>query len=316
MRKKLIELLRKIFRQKEKSIPQIEFIQKESNKAKKKIIRHALVLDNGGMKMLSCKDILVYLQNVCTKKQLKFDIVAGSGAGALIATAIANDVKIEKLSNYILSNTGEIFAEEKHNFLKKQIYKYSSENIHKIIKGFFMEDGLLRDSKIPLLISAINAQEKKREFFTSFNEFNDIKISEAVIASCSATGFFPPLEIKGKSNYMSDNIISYGPLFDTFKTLREKYDDADEFRILSIASCKNAFDATDNKRLIKDENLRTEINAVTMFDNAKLLRIENNENEIQNYEIDSFDKHCILNLLRCSENNARLKQNLIDDFIQ
>ena len=166
-----------------------------------------LAIDGGGIRGVFAAQILKRI-----KEELKvdfgndFDIIAGTSTGSIIAGGLAIDYPIEKLVDLYKEEGSRIFKQNYSGsfnwFNWKGFFrsKYDSTYLKKMLDKIF-EDKTLSQTKTRLIIPASDISNGNVFVFKSNNDPNfvrdkDIKIADAVLASCSAPTFFKPLRVK------------------------------------------------------------------------------------------------------------------------
>lgn len=117
---------------------------------------------------------------------LKFDFIAGTSAGALIASFYANGWGFEEL--YQLAKN---FKEKDIRRSKIKFMPSSSEGIEEIIREN-LGDINIEDSKIPLAIVAVDI------FSTNECVIRNGNLAKAVAGSCAVPAVFQPVEFNGR----------------------------------------------------------------------------------------------------------------------
>ena len=129
-----------------------------------------------------------------------FDLIAGTSTGAIIAAALSTSYPIEKVLNLYEKDGSKIFSKKflgLFGFIRSRYHnRYLKNLLDQIFRDKKMPDALTR-----LMIPATdigNGQVfvTKSSYLTEFIRDKDIKIADAVIASCSAPKYFDPVVVK------------------------------------------------------------------------------------------------------------------------
>jgi patatin-like phospholipase/acyl hydrolase len=125
-----------------------------------------------------------------------FDLICGTSTGSIIAAALAVNYPLDNVVKLYVENGREIFKSQKFNCMGAIKAKYDSAPLVRELKKAF-GDSTLSEAKTRLLIPStdiVNAQVHvfKSPYLDSFVRDKDVKISDAVLASCSAPTYFKP----------------------------------------------------------------------------------------------------------------------------
>ena len=168
---------------------------------------YILSIDGGGIRGVFAAQIIKRIQEeLSITFSEKFDIIAGTSTGSIIAASLALDYPIDKIVDLYQSKGRKIFSRnysEKFNWYNwKGLFKskYNNRFLKKELSAVF-EDITLSGTKTRLIIPASdisngNVFVLKSNYDPNFVRDKDIKISDAVLASCSAPTFFDPHSVK------------------------------------------------------------------------------------------------------------------------
>lgn len=120
-------------------------------------------------------------------------MVCGTSTGAIIAAARSLNYSYPEILNLYLQNVDDIFQPRIFSLDGAFAPKYKSENLKKVISGIF-GNATNKDCEKELMINAYDITRKKPKFWKSWDA-ETWKISDAVIASCSAPTYFEPYKI-------------------------------------------------------------------------------------------------------------------------
>ena len=154
-----------------------------------------LVLSGGGTKGIAHIAVLDLLH----EHGIKINAIAGSSAGALVASLFASGNSTQKILEFFRSTP--LFRYTWLNFTKAGIFdsnKYEATLHHTISKNF-------EDLDIPIYVSATNIEEGKVEYF------HQGELHFPVIASCAIPAIFSPVEING-TLYADGGIMDNFPI--------------------------------------------------------------------------------------------------------
>jgi len=170
-------------------------------------IFYILAIDGGGIRGVFAAQILKRI-----KEELKitffkkFDIIAGTSTGSIIAAGLAIDYPIEKIVDLYQKKGKKIFFRnysDKFNWMNwKGLFnsKYNNRYLKQELLLVFQAK-TLSNTKTRLIIPASdisngNVFVLKSNYDPNFVRDKDIKIADAVLASCSAPSYFNPYVIK------------------------------------------------------------------------------------------------------------------------
>jgi patatin-like phospholipase/acyl hydrolase len=167
-----------------------------------------LAIDGGGIRGIYAAHILKRIQNEYKiDYRANFDIITGTSTGSILAAGIAVGHPIDKLCDFYERYGHEIFSiKPKSSKLNKigAIFNalYDKRRLYSLLNDIF-ENMTLGDVKTALLIPVTNASNGntmviKSSYKENLNFTRDatMKLSEAVLASCSAPIYFSPTLVK------------------------------------------------------------------------------------------------------------------------
>lgn len=144
-----------------------------------------------------------------------FDLVVGTSTGSIVACAVAADVPPVMLYEFYRKNGPKIFPTFWKRIWSKigRIFsqglsspKYDNQELKNVLYNVF-GNKTLGELSIPTMITAYSLNSKKIKVFKSFKaEDKDIKVVDAILASCAAPTYFPAYKIKGE--YLIDGGVA------------------------------------------------------------------------------------------------------------
>jgi uncharacterized protein len=159
-----------------------------------------LAIDGGGIRGVYPAYILKRIQeNSLINYSEYFDLIVGTSTGSIIASALAYGIPIEKVL-YLYENRGKkIFKRNFFGFGGLIASKYSEAALEKQLQEVFGELKL-SDAKTKLLIPATNIERGEVHVFKSpyrsdYVRDKNVKVADAVMASCSAPTYFNPRQV-------------------------------------------------------------------------------------------------------------------------
>lgn len=161
-----------------------------------------LSVDGGGVRGVFPAHILQCMEkSFCASLYDTFDMIAGTSTGAIIAAAIAARVPAKRVVDLYETHGGAIF--------KKTWYRpgagivsgsrYPNQRLRKHLNDIF-GDTRLGDIKKPLLLPATDIKNGcvhvlKSGYCDEFLRDKDVRLQDAVAASCAAPTYFDPFSI-------------------------------------------------------------------------------------------------------------------------
>lgn len=157
-----------------------------------------LSIDGGGIRGVYSAHILKRIEEEFKiKLHDYFDLIAGTSTGSIIAAAIACDISLDEVEKLYKDKGNEIFSKKVWWKLPKWCSsKFHSEELNKILIEKF-GNKTLGDISKPLILPASNITTGKvyvaKSFYNKdFIRDKHIKLTDAILASCSAPTYFDP----------------------------------------------------------------------------------------------------------------------------
>ena len=164
-----------------------------------------LSLDGGGIRGIFPAHIIKCIEERLSISVFdKFDMLAGTSTGSIIATGIAYGKSPAELVDLYLNNGEKIFSCKVKSWwptwVKQGVHsKYTNDELKKVLEAEF-GDAVLGDIEKPLLIPSTDIGNGGVHVFKSgyspqFTRDNSVLLKDAVLASCSAPTFFDPAKV-------------------------------------------------------------------------------------------------------------------------
>jgi hypothetical protein len=159
-----------------------------------------LTIDGGGIRGIYAAHVL---QRIESEYKIlfhrDFDLIAGTSTGSIIAAALALRIPLSDVLNLYQTVGPKIFRSRLWSFDGLLAPKYSSRPLRRALENVF-QDYRLKDTKTRLLIPATDIGNGCVHVFKSaydpgFIRDPEVKIVDAVIASCSAPVYFAPVRV-------------------------------------------------------------------------------------------------------------------------
>lgn len=159
--------------------------------------RIALVLGGGGLKGFAHIGAIRALR----ERGVRPALVAGSSIGALVAAAYAGGMPVEEMEVRALALTRrDLFRLDHLHMVTKRMLSpslYLPGPLEHVVRGI-VPKGTFRDLPMPLLVNTVDL-ERATPVVWGLNGLMDVEVAEAVCASCSLPGFFPPRVVEGRT---------------------------------------------------------------------------------------------------------------------
>lgn len=166
-----------------------------------------LAIDGGGIRGVFAAQILKRIKETLNVAFCnEFDIITGTSTGSIIAGGLAINYPIEKIVDLYKTEGEKIFKPTYSNYFNwhnwKAFFKnkYESVYLKKVLDGVFQEITLSQVSAKLIIpasdISNGNVFVFKSNYDSDFVRDKDIKVADAILASCSAPVYFKPWRVK------------------------------------------------------------------------------------------------------------------------
>jgi len=159
--------------------------------------RVALVLGGGGLKGFAHIGVLRALE----ERGIRPALVAGSSIGALIGSAYVRGLTVAQMEARAVSlQKSDLFRIDHVGMVMKRLLApslYLEQPLQAIVESLAPE-GTFRDLSIPLLVNTVDL-ERGQSVTWGLPGFQDVRVTDAVYASCALPGFFPPRVIEGRT---------------------------------------------------------------------------------------------------------------------
>ena len=166
-----------------------------------------LAIDGGGIRGVFAAQILKRIKEELNVEFFReFEIIAGTSTGSIIAAGLAIDYPVEKIVNLYKTEGKSIFHHnysDSFNWLNWKSFfksKYDSKYLKEVLNNIF-HDLTLSQTKTRLIIPSSDISNGnvfvfKSNYDPNFVRDKDIKLADAILASCSAPIFFNPAKVK------------------------------------------------------------------------------------------------------------------------
>ena len=150
----------------------------------------ALVLGGGGLKGFAHIGVLRAFE----ERGIKPAVISGTSIGALIAAAHAGGMSNADMEARAMALTkNDLFRINHVGMVTKRMLSpalYLAKPLEKIVRDI-VPSGTFRDLKRTLLVNCVDL-ESASQILWGLPGLRDVKVADAVYASCALPGFFPP----------------------------------------------------------------------------------------------------------------------------
>lgn len=159
-----------------------------------------LAIDGGGIRGIYASHVLERIQaEFGLTFHQDFELIAGTSTGAIIAAALAYDVPLTKVTQLYREQGPLIFSPRRWSLGGALFPRYASDPLRNALSNVF-QDATLADAKTRLIIPATDIGNGGVHVFKSAYDANfvrdrNVKVVDAVLASCSAPSYFAPARV-------------------------------------------------------------------------------------------------------------------------
>lgn len=157
----------------------------------------ALVLGGGGLKGFAHIGVLRALE----ERGVRPVLLAGTSIGALIASAWVRGRSVDDMEQHALAlRKPDLFRIDHVGMVVKRMLApalYLEQPLQEIVDRLVPE-GTFRDLAIPLLVNTVDL-ERGSQVVWGLPGLTDVRVADAVYASCALPGFFPPRVLDGRT---------------------------------------------------------------------------------------------------------------------
>jgi uncharacterized protein len=160
-----------------------------------------LCIDGGGVRGIFPAHFLALLENTLEAPlSTIFDLLVGTSTGAIIAAGLATGQHAATIADMYTYRSAHIFARQKLSIRGLLRSKYRPEPLRQVLTDIFGERTMaLVPAKLILPATDVsngNVFVIKSAYDNEFVRDGDIRLVDAVMASCAAPGYFDPVRVK------------------------------------------------------------------------------------------------------------------------
>lgn len=209
---------------------------------------YILSIDGGGYRGLFSAHILQRMEEAWgINWHERFGMFAGTSTGSIIAAGLASGISARRLAEFYTTHGRSIFTSRwrsRFDLLKIFTSRYSSKTLNVLLEDVF-GSRTLGDVAVPLILPAVDIGNGcvhvfKSRYADGFIRDPTVKLSDAVLASCSAPTYFDPHLVDDRYQLVDGGLWANNPSLVAVidAQYRLKVDLAD-IRVLSIGTGKS-----------------------------------------------------------------------------
>jgi predicted acylesterase/phospholipase RssA len=184
--------------------------------------RQILALSGGGYRGLFAAQVLENIEATFSISiRDRFDLIAGTSAGALIAAGLAHGVAAKTIRATFEQHGPAIFKRGRLTTAKRVVRApYSAEPLSAALSEIFVArpgvlDQPISSQSIKLLVTAISVGQHRARVFGGKgfgdDDFPDISLREAILSSAAAPTYFPIREPAGAEALVDGGLVANAP---------------------------------------------------------------------------------------------------------
>jgi patatin-like phospholipase/acyl hydrolase len=222
-----------------------------------------LALSGGGYRGLFTAHVLELIE-VSTNARVRdrFDLIAGTSAGALIAAGLAHGIPAARIRETFERHGPRIFPQHGVRTQAKRLVSapYDAERLSDVLDEVFADnvaalDTPIAEQPIRLLVTAISAREHRARVYGGKGLGDDIhpKISlrEAILSSAAAPTYFPIRDATDAEPLVDGGLVANDPALVALTYARRRYAvDFNELFVLGIGT------ASPDPAIVKEGRLK------------------------------------------------------------
>lgn len=209
---------------------------------------YILSIDGGGYRGLFSAHILRRIEESWgVNWHRRFGMFAGTSTGSIIAAGLASGMSAKKLADFYLQHGKSIFAprlRSRLDVLKILTSRYSNKTLRGLLEKEFGTT-TLGEVAVPLIVPSVDIDNGcvhvfKSKYADGFVRDPNVRLSDAVLASCSAPTYFDPHIVDNRYRLTDGGLWANNPslvaVIDAQYRLKVPIN---EIRVLSIGTGKS-----------------------------------------------------------------------------
>jgi len=180
---------------------------------------YILSIDGGGYRGLFASHILRRMEESWGMNwREQFGMFAGTSTGSIIAAGLASGIPAKQLSEFYTTHGRRIFTSRwrsRFDLLKIFTSRYSNKTLRLLLEDVFGQR-TLGDVSVPLILPAVDIGNGcvhvfKSKYADGFVRDPGVKLSDAVLSSCSAPTYFDPHLVDGTYQLVDGGLWANNP---------------------------------------------------------------------------------------------------------
>lgn len=226
--------------------------------------RHqVLALSGGGYRGLFTAHVLEQLEARGVRMHERFDLIAGTSAGALIAAGLAHAIPASRIRHTFERHGPRIFPSSGIKTKAKQLITapYSAGPLSDALDEVFADkpgvlDAPIAQQRVRLLVTAISAREHRARVYGG-KGIGDaihplISLREAILSSAAAPTYFPIRDARNAEPLVDGGLVANDPALVALTYARRRYAvDFDDLFVLGIGTASPDPSVTKEGRLTR-----------------------------------------------------------------
>ena len=210
---------------------------------------YILSVDGGGFRGLFAAHLLKRVEETSEIDwRSRFGLFAGTSTGAILSAGLAMGLSADKLTQFYMTHGKAIFKPRtlsRFDIRRLCTSRYSNTTLKNTLDGVF-HDTTLGDIDIPLILPSVDigngcVHALKSSYHSQFDRDKNVRISDAVLASCSAPTYFDPHVINDRYQLVDGGLWANNPslvaVIEAHYRLKISFDD---IRVLAIGTGKSS----------------------------------------------------------------------------
>ena len=209
---------------------------------------YILSIDGGGFRGLFAAHLLKRMEEAWQIDwRSRFRLLAGTSTGAILSAGLACGKTAVQLAEFYKTHGEAIFTprlRSRFDLLKLFTSRYSSKNL-KMRLDEILGDTTLGQVKIPLILPSVDigngcVHVSKSKYHDEFIRDPNVRVSDAVLASCAAPTYFDPAVVDDKYQLVDGGLWANNPsLVATIDAHYRLKIPLEKVRVLSIGTGKS-----------------------------------------------------------------------------
>lgn len=180
--------------------------------------RHLLALSGGGYRGLFTASVLAEAEQISGRPLAsRFDMIAGTSIGGILAIALACEVSAQDLVALMLEHGSTIFKPRRLSFSGISQSHYDSAGLRRTIELVLGHEKARRPFSqipVPLVVTAVHERSSRPHIFrtdlASNGKGDAVSTIDVALATSAAPTFFPPHSIDGET-YVDGGLAANAP---------------------------------------------------------------------------------------------------------